>query len=353
MKLWIVVTGVALAAALPVAWILLQATQGDALSAPPDSLLADGFSRAEFVFKAPESAGRVHYELRSAPGVARILQVRHQNHRDAVVIQSGVVGGEWKLLAAGPPDSGTHTAPREVAAMQVHPDWRDHNANGFPDSLELQNPGDARAFLDWLRYLAEDQFYRDEDALNPEVKDCAGLLRYAYREALRRHDGDWANRLGLRAMQPMPDVGKYSYPFTPLRANLFRLRPGPFLPEDLENGAFGQFADAENLLLYNASRIGKDIGQAQPGDLLFFRQEDQGMPFHAMLYLGESMMEPGDGKEYILYHTGPDGSWPGEMRRRTIGEMLRHPEARWHPVPVNPAFLGVYRWTIVMEGLGG
>jgi uncharacterized protein YfaT (DUF1175 family) len=346
--------GLALLAVGSATWIVFRVDRDGVGSAVPQTMRADGFSRAEYIFEATRGTSeRRQYRLEAAPGVARIIQVRHENHRDIVVIQSGVVGGEWKLLAADPPDAGATTAPREVAAAQVHPDWSDHNANGFPDNLELQNTADAKAFLDWFRYLAEEQFYRDDNALHPEVKDCAGLLRYAYREALRRHDGEWATRLGLRTLQPIPTVEQYNYPFTQLRANLFRLRPGPFAPEDLNDGGFGQFADAENLLLYNAIRIGKDIGQAQPGDLLFYRQENQGMPFHAMLYMGESMIEPQDGIEYVLYHTGPDGDSPGEMRRRTVRDMLRHPEARWHPVPVNPAFLGVYRWKIVAERLGG
>lgn len=354
MKRWGIVAGLAVLAILSVIGIFLRTDRGGAKPASPESMRADGFSRAEFVFEGSDTAsGRRQYKLEAAPGVARIVQVRHENHRDIVVIQSGVVGGEWKLLAADPPDSGASHPPRTVAVMQVYPDWRDRNADGFPDSLELRNTTDVRAFLEWFRYLAEDQFYRENNALNPEVKDCAGLLRYAYREALRRHDGDWATRLGLRALQPIPGVQQYNYPFTPLRANLFRLRPGSFSSEDLDADSFGQFADAENLLLYNVVRIGKDIVQAQPGDLLFYRQEDQGMPFHAMLYMGESMIEPDNESEYVLYHTGPDGEWPGEMRRRTVLELLRHPEARWHPVPVNPAFLGVYRWKIVAESLGG
>ena len=71
------------------------------------------------------------------------------------------------------------------------------------------------------------------------------------------------------------------------------------------------------------------------------------MPFHVMLYLGPSTLEAEDGIEYVLYHTGPDGSWKGEMRRRTVEELVRHPEPRWHPVTMNPAFLGVYRWKLL------
>ena len=55
------------------------------------------------------------------------------------------------------------------------------------------------------------------------------------------------------------------------------------------------------------------------------------MPFHSMIYLGESQLRP-DGQVYVLYHTGPDGGDPGEIRRLTIGELLEFPQAEWRPV---------------------
>lgn len=351
MKRWGIIVGMAMAVGIPLLWFVMSADHGNAIGADHSALRADGFSRAEIRLKPLSGdGGRCTYEVQAAPGVAQLLQVRHEKGRDVVVLQAGVVSGHVKLVSKPPVTDGD--ASQVVAELQINPDWRDENGNGFPDSLELQSTSDRRAFLDWFRYLAEEQLYRGE-GINPEVNDCAALLRFAYREALRKHDGEWATRVGMQTVRPLPDVQRYQYPFTPLKADLFRLWPGPFQPADLAAGRFGQFADAENLLLHNATRIGKEIHHAQPGDLLFYRQEGQGMPFHAMLFLGASMVEPEDSGAYVLYHTGPDGSWPGEMRRRTVEEMLRHPEARWHPVTTNPAFLGVYRWKIVGAGGGG
>ena len=46
-----------------------------------------------------------------------------------------------------------------------------------------------------------------------------------------------------------------------------------------------------------------------PGDLLFFRHEAGRMPFHSMIWLGESQLRQ-DGQRYVLYHTGPDAGGP-------------------------------------------
>jgi uncharacterized protein YfaT (DUF1175 family) len=346
MKRYGLILGVAAAAGVPVLWLLLTAENGHATVPAAERLRANGLIRTEFEFRGAQRAGSGEdYVLDGPAGVARIVQVRREDDRDVAVIQAGVVPGAAQLTVHGP------GGKRVVADLEVAPDWQDRNRNGFPDSLELSDPADARAFLDWFRFLAEEQYYRGDD-LDPEVNDCAALLRYAYREALRRHDGDWAVRVGLKAVKPMPDVTRYHYPFTPLRADLFRLKPGGFERNDLSSGGFGQFADAETLLLYNARPIGKDIGQARPGDLLFYRQDGGQMPFHAMLFLGPSTMEPLAGSqrrmaEYVLYHTGPDGSWRGEMRRPTVAELFHHPEPRWHPSAANPMFLGVYRWKIL------
>jgi uncharacterized protein YfaT (DUF1175 family) len=65
-----------------------------------------------------------------------------------------------------------------------------------------------------------------------------------------------------------------------------------------------------------------------------------------MIYLGESMVRP-DGQRYIVYHTGPDGSDPGEVRRLTVEELQQFPRAEWRPAGSNPGFLGVSRWNIL------
>jgi uncharacterized protein YfaT (DUF1175 family) len=92
--------------------------------------------------------------------------------------------------------------------------------------------------------------------------------------------------------------------------------------------------------------VGRDLGRAHPGDLLFFRQDGQKMPFHAMIFLGRSQIEPGD-EQFVIYHTGPIGKLPGEIRRWSVAELLNYPEARWRPIASNPSFLGVYGWKIL------
>lgn len=342
-----IICGIAVAALAPVAWLLVTAENGQATVPGSQILRADGVSRTEFEISGDLRAKpNEEYVLENAAGVARIIQVRQEKGVDVAVIRAGIVPGKIRLVAR------QSSEIRPITSLEVRPDWQDRNANGLPDSMELTNPADARAFLDWFRFLAEEQYFRGED-LDPEINDCAALLRFCFREALRFHDGEWAVRVGLQSVKPIPDVDRFHYPLTPLRADLFRVKPGSFQLDDLESGAFGQFADAETLLLYNAVPIGKDIEQARPGDLLFYRQESQSMPFHAMLYLGASTMEQDDGTEYVIYHTGPDGSWKGEMRRRSLSELFHHPEPRWHPTAANPTFLGVYRWKILGLPSGG
>ncbi len=73
------------------------------------------------------------------------------------------------------------------------------------------------------------------------------------------------------------------------------------------------------------------------------------MPFHAMIYLGHSQVEPGS-EQFVVYHTGPNGDSKGIMKRLSVAELLNYPDARWRPIASNPAFLGVYRWNILRGG---
>jgi uncharacterized protein YfaT (DUF1175 family) len=131
-------------------------------------------------------------------------------------------------------------------------------------------------------------------------------------------------------------------------AGIFRVREGSFAADDLNNGAFAQFADAKTLWRYNSYFVGRDIARARPGDLLFFRQEGQDPPLHAMIFVGPSHAEgAASGEVFVIYHTGLIGRSPGEIRRPTIAQLMNFPDPRWRPVPSNPSFLGVYRWNIL------
>ncbi len=127
-------------------------------------------------------------------------------------------------------------------------------------------------------------------------------------------------------------IAKYQYPYTPLGAGLFRVKAGGFEAADLTGGAFAQFADAKTLQLRNTHFVTREVERAQPGDLLFYRQDSEHMPFHSMIYLGASQIERAR-ERYLVYHTGPDGGGPGEIRRPTLEELRRFPDADWRPLP--------------------
>ncbi|HEY4931422.1 MAG TPA: DUF1175 family protein [Terriglobales bacterium] len=306
----------------------------------PAALPADGFASTEL--KLRSSSGRDLRGLRveiEDPHRAAVDSVTVDHGTAVVSLRAGVLPGETKirLTASG-------FAPQQIA-LRTTLDVSDSVGDGIPDFLRLHDPADRAAFRRWFTLLAEAQYYRGRNS-PAEIDDCAALLRYAYREALRQHDSTWAKSVALPNAPSAEDVRQYQYPYTPLGAGLFRIHDGSLVPDDLNDGAFAQFADAKTLWRRNSYFVGRDIRRARPGDLLFFRQSGQNLPFHAMIFLGSSQI--GSVREpLVVYHTGPIGKSAGEIRRPTLAQLLDLPDPRWRPVPSNPGFLGVYRWNIL------
>ena len=199
------------------------------------------------------------------------------------------------------------------------------------DALQLEDPNDQAAFRRWFTFLAEAQYFQTPGLRPAEIDDCAALIRYAYREALRAHDSAWATAQHLPFTPAFEGVAKFQYPRTPIGASLFRVP-----------GGFAQFADARTLAQLNTYRVTRDLAHAMPGDLLFFRQDVEHMPYHSMIYVGASYFTR-DGARYIVYHTG-DGEG---IKRLRVEELLHYPEPDWRPIASNPYFLGIYRWNIL------
>ena len=219
--------------------------------------------------------------------------------------------------------------------------WTDRFGDGTPDFLRLNDPADQAAFRRWFTLIAEYQAVRPKAEVPAEITDCASLLRYAYREALKRHDDTWFTQTGTEVSALPGEIRAWRYPETPLGAGLFRVRPGSFEPADATNGTFAQFADAKTLVERNAYFVTRDVRQAQPGDLLFYRQFGQSSPWHSMIVTRIG------GQAAVVYDTGEDHGKSGELRRVTLAELLDHPQPQWRPIPGNPNFLGVYRWNIL------
>lgn len=194
----------------------------------------------------------------------------------------------------------------------------------------LADASDQAAFRSWFVHLADAQFERAA----AEVTDCAALVRFAVREALRSHTTEWARRLALPFMPTFPDVrsgpkpGHGGWP-------IFRTSAGA-------TATYGEFADAHTIVSLNARPLGRRVGGLAPGDLLYFHQPSQAQPDHLMIFVGRSFFDP-EATDWLVYHTGPGADGPGEIRKVRLADLMRHPAARWRPAEANPHFVGAFR----------
>ena len=310
-------------------------------------LPADGETAAELTLRADDgrqlSSSKVSFRFPEGSKAMRLVFREAEGRELHARLSAGVLPGTVSLRIGA-----EKLRPAEIK-VEVFPFYRDHFGDGTPDFLRLSDAADRDAFRRWFTLLAEYESLLPAQKLPREINDCAALIRFAYRGALHAHDAGWIVATGLEALPSIPSVQKYEYPFTPLDAGLFRVRPGFFSAENVSNGAFAQFADARNLKQFNTHFISRDIGMARPGDLLFYRRIEQNEPYHSMIFAGRSQLA-GDIGPMLIYHTGPLGKMPGEIRRMRLSDLLRHPSPRWRPLPANTNFLGVYRWNILREG---
>jgi uncharacterized protein YfaT (DUF1175 family) len=302
-----------------------------AIRLEPSRLVANGYDTATLTF---HSAQRPHIAI--DPPYAAFVEDAGES---SVHIRAGVLPGRIHVRVAFP-DSSAVTFALTATLLAA-----DSFADGTPDFLRLDDDRDRLAFRRWFTFLAETQYFQAPAARPQDINDCAALIRYAYRETLRVHESGWAEAARVPLVPAFDPPRKYHYPYTPLGAGLFRVRPGPLDARDFSAGAFAQFADAQTLRRYNTHFVTRELSLAQPGDLLFYHHDDT---FHSMIYLAGSQLRP-DGNRYVVYHTGPDGGDPGEIKRLTVGELLRFPQPDWRPLAANPNFLGVYRWNILRE----
>ena len=159
---------------------------------------------------------------------------------------------------------------RDVFGGQVAMTDSDHD--GFPDEAELWGD-DATRFRHWFVYIAMQQKVEPSPAWKD--RDCAGLIRFALQEALRKHDAKWYERVRIPPAA-FPDIEAFHYPAVPtLGAQIYQLKEG-----------FYSFANARNLYLYNVDKVSHSLGsEVKPGDLLFlYHPQDTAFPYHADIH---------------------------------------------------------------------
>src|SRR5215211_6240190 len=106
--------------------------------------------------------------------------------------------------SSGPP---IPTPSMAAAAKRSEPDPNaDLDQDGLPDIVEFRTFNDRENFRRWFTWVAEMQFYNLSEQWNTEQRDCAGLVRFAFREALRPHDRPWFQRMGENYDSVAPDL---------------------------------------------------------------------------------------------------------------------------------------------------
>ena len=224
----------------------------------------------------------------------------------------------------------------------------DSDNDGIPDVEELRTYQDRDAFRRWFTFIAENQFYRLSDQWNEDQRDCAGLARFAMREALRRHDRPWFQKMGPDYETVASDVAEFDLDRNPLGEKIFRTDFGSFSESDLRNGRFSEFADGRSLKNFNSFFVTRDRREAQPGDLLFFYQPwVQKFPYHVMIFLGPARVAANGANDWVVYHTGSSPIDKGTVKKVELSVLDHHPDPRWRPVESNKNFLGFYRLKIL------
>ena len=225
----------------------------------------------------------------------------------------------------------------------------DTDDDGFPDAMELDNENDRNNFRKWFCTIALTQYYHLDDRWKD--RDCAGLIRYCIREALKVHDNKWLSEKKLLYDINIPDVKKFNYPFIPVTGSkFFRIKQKGNEQIDSNNISeyFSDFAESKYLLSYNFEYISKDVREALPGDVLFFRNElSIEWPYHSMIFIGNDIITEKNVGDLVIYHTGSNEGKDGIIKKIRLSDLDKHPNKRWHTNVSNPYFLGFFRWEVV------
>ena len=70
-----------------------------------------------------------------------------------------------------------------------------------------------------------------------------------------------------------------------------------------------------------------------------------------MIFLGEPRVASEGTHDWVVYHTGSSPNDAGTVKKVRLAVLDQHPDKRWHPVSINPNFLGFYRLKILSQQL--
>lgn len=258
-----------------------------------------------------------------------------------VVVQAN--GLPVKVFVPGQDDP--KNMPEEVAKYQreIEPKFK---ANSQGDDLAFLPRNEERTVRDNVALVALAQAQRSSVRWQREQRDCAGLVRFAYKESVAPRSAEQVKEIFHRPV-PFPALRYPTKLILPMYPSLWHTG---FTNDGLPR--FDFFADAETLIGYNFRLKGRDVTEAESGDILAFRKDLAGeSPYHLMIFGGPDVR-----RGVVVYHTGSE---PEEIPRRVgvvpkpvppavrivrLSELSTSPDPIWIPVASNPHFLGVFEW---------
>jgi uncharacterized protein YfaT (DUF1175 family) len=203
----------------------------------------------------------------------------------------------------------------------------------LPKEYGYLHPSDENALRRSVAGIALYQAKKLSPLWEEKQRDCAGLVRFSFREALEPRTPERKQHIGIPKALNLPAVSEFSR------------KAIPGYPEIWETGLtregkvrFGAYADAETLIGFNFRKKTGDLENARTGDLLVYQKavEDE-QPYHLMIFV-ENRPE-----NLAVYHNGARGD-EAQVRIVQVRELLDSPDPVWIPRPDNPHFLGVYEW---------
>jgi uncharacterized protein YfaT (DUF1175 family) len=221
-------------------------------------------------------------------------------------------------MASGAAMSGRRTSLRWLAAGLACASAPAFALKTAPSQQARLSQAQSRAFQAWMLRIISVQMERGPSP-RWQQRDCAGLVRFAVNESFARHDARWLRANGIASDRRLPPELDLAPDQAALRNRWVR-----------GDGSVGHYVNALALIEHNSRFVGREIGQALPGDLLFF---DQGDEQHLMVGMGTR----------IGYHTGTVSTLDNGLRTVDIQQLMNWKDTRWQPASNNPNFAGVFR----------
>jgi len=211
------------------------------------------------------------------------------------------------------------------------------DSSGYDDASNNPKqipPDDELRARESIVALALQQSRKISRAWDPAQRDCAGLVRFAYREALRQRTVAQRNRLEVPDQLSLPPLSGWGQRIS---GNGAKIWVAGYYPDGKK--ILSEFVSAEALIAHNFKHRSWRVDDAQTGDVLVFSRPNRGENvFHLMLVANE-----GARSGSVVYHNGEKGK-NGQVRVVAMRELFESADVNWRPDRSNTSFLGVFAW---------